>query len=194
MYDEMKRAGIPLYALESGDSVHDFDVVAFSIGYEMAYTTVLDMLGMSGIPIRSADRPDLLPLVIAGGSSSVNAEPMTPFIDLFILGEGEEVNNELLTLLRQAKREGWSKHDFLLRATELGGIYVPSLYDVDYNDDGTTRCRTRQSRSSRRRRSCTTRSALSCSAGVCAAAAFVRRGISIARYALKSMKPSYGKG
>lgn len=139
MYDEMKRAGIPIYALESGDSVHDFDVVAFSIGYEMAYTTVLDMLGMSGIPIRSADRPDLLPLVIAGGSSSVNAEPMTPFIDLFILGEGEEVNNELLTLLRQAKREGWSKHDFLLRATELGGVYVPSLYDVDYNDDGTVR-------------------------------------------------------
>ena len=139
MYDEMKRAGIPLYALESGDSVHDFDVVAFSIGYEMAYTTVLDMLGMSGIPVRSADRPDLLPLVIAGGSSSVNAEPMTPFIDLFILGEGEEVNNELLTLLRQAKCEGWSKHDFLLRATELGGIYVPSLYDVDYNDDGTVK-------------------------------------------------------
>ncbi len=69
MYDEMKRAGIPLYALESGDSVHDFDVVAFSIGCEMAYTTVLDMLGMSGIPIRSADRPDSLPLVIAGGSS-----------------------------------------------------------------------------------------------------------------------------
>ena len=106
MYDEMKRAGIPLYALESGDSVHDFDVVAFSIGYEMAYTTVLDMLGMSGIPIRSADRPDLLPLVIAGGSSSVNAEPMTPFIDLFILGEGEEVNNELLTLLRQGEARG----------------------------------------------------------------------------------------
>ncbi len=139
MYDEMKRAGIPLYALESGDSVHDFDVVAFSIGYEMAYTTVLDMLDMSGIPVRSADRPALLPLVIAGGSSSVNAEPMTPFIDLFILGEGEEVNNELLTLLRQAKREGWSKHDFLLRATELGGIYVPSLYDVDYNADGTVK-------------------------------------------------------
>ena len=139
MYEEMKRAGIPLYALESGDSVHNFDVVAFSIGYEMAYTTVLDMLDMSGIPVRSADRPALLPLVIAGGSSSVNAEPMTPFIDLFILGEGEEVNNELLTLLCQAKREGWSKHDFLLRATELGGIYVPSLYDVDYNADGTVR-------------------------------------------------------
>ena len=137
MHDEMLRAGIPLYALESGDSVHDFDVVAFSIGYEMAYTTVLDMLGMSGIPVRSADRENLLPLVIAGGSSSVNAEPMAPFIDLFILGEGEEVNNELLTLLRQAKRERWSKQKFLLQATKLGGIYVPSLYDVDYNDDGT---------------------------------------------------------
>ena len=137
MYDEMKRAGIPLYALESGDSVSEFDVVAFSIGYEMAYTTVLDMLDMSGIPVRSADRPDLLPLVIAGGSSSVNAEPMAPFIDLFILGEGEEVNNELLTLVHKAKLEGWTKHDFLLRAAALGGIYVPSLYNVDYNPDGT---------------------------------------------------------
>ena len=139
MYEEMRKANIPLYALESGDSVHDFDVVAFSIGYEMAYTTVLDMLDMSGIPVRSSQRPDLLPLVIAGGSSTVNAEPITPFIDLFILGEGEEVNNELLTLLRQAKSEGWSKHDFLLKATQLGGIYVPSLYDVDYNADGTVK-------------------------------------------------------
>ena len=139
MYEEMRKADIPLYALESGDSVHDFDVVAFSIGYEMAYTTVLDMLDMSGIPVRSSQRPDLLPLVIAGGSSTVNAEPITPFIDLFILGEGEEVNNELLTLLRQAKSEGWSKHDFLLKATQLGGIYVPSLYDVDYNADGTVK-------------------------------------------------------
>lgn len=137
MYDEMKKAGLPLYALESGDSVRDFDVVAFSVGYEMAYTTVLDMLDMSGIPVRSADRPDLLPLVIAGGSSSVNAEPMTPFIDLFILGEGEQVNNELLTLLRRAKAEGWTKREFLAQAVKLGGVYVPTMYDISYNADGT---------------------------------------------------------
>ena len=107
MFEEMKKAGLPLYALESGDSVGEFDAVAFSIGYEMAYTTVLDMLDMSGIPLRSADRPDLLPLVFAGGTACVNPEPMAPFMDLFVIGEGEEMNNELLELLHKAKLEGW---------------------------------------------------------------------------------------
>ena len=137
MYEEMKKAGIPLYALESGDPVGEFDAVAFSIGYEMAYTTVLDMLDMSGIPLRSADRPGLLPLVFAGGTAAVNAEPMAPFIDLFVVGEGEEMDNELLELLRQAQAEGWDKHDCLVRAAQIGGVYVPSLYDISYNSDGT---------------------------------------------------------
>ena len=137
MYGEMKKANIPLYALESGDSVGEFDAVAFSIGYEMAYTTVLDMLDMSGIPVRSADRPDLLPLVFAGGTACVNPEPMASFMDLFVIGEGEEMNNELLSLLHQAKLEGWSKHDFLVKAARIGGVYVPSLYDVAYKEDGT---------------------------------------------------------
>ena len=139
MYEEMKKAGMPLYALESGDSLAEFDVLAFSIGYEMAYTTVLDMLDMAGIPLRSADRPDLLPIVFAGGSACVNGEPMAPFMDLFVIGEGEEMNNELLTLLRRAKAEGWSKQAFLREAAQIGGVYVPSLYDVAYNDDGTVR-------------------------------------------------------
>ena len=137
MHEEMKKAGLPLYALESGDSVGEFDAVAFSIGYEMAYTTVLDMLDMSGIPLRSADRPDLLPLVFAGGTACVNPEPMAPFMDLFVIGEGEEMNNELLALLHRAKLEGWSKHDFLTKAAQIGGVYVPSLYDVEYKADGT---------------------------------------------------------
>ena len=137
MHEEMKKAGLPLYALESGDSVGEFDAVAFSIGYEMAYTTVLDMLDMSGIPLRSADRPDLLPLVFAGGTACVNPEPMAPFLDLFVIGEGEEMNNELLALLHRAKLEGWSKHDFLTKAAQIGGVYVPSLYDVEYKADGT---------------------------------------------------------
>ena len=136
MHDEMKQAGIPLYALESGDALSDFDSIAFSIGYEMAYTTVLDMLDMAGLPLRSAERPNLLPLVWAGGTASVNAEPMAPFIDLFVVGEGEEVNNELLCLLRQAKRENWNKQDFLIQAAQIGGIYVPSLYEVSYREDG----------------------------------------------------------
>ena len=139
MYEEMKKAGIPLYALESGDALGEFDAIAFSIGYEMAFTTVLDMLNMGGIPLRSEDRPNLLPIVMAGGTAAMNAEPMTPFIDLFIVGEGEEVNNELLALLHEAKLGGWSKHDFLVRAAQIGGIYVPSLYDVEYNEDGTVR-------------------------------------------------------
>ncbi len=137
MYGEMKKAGIPLYALESGDSTDQFDVLAFSIGYEMAYTTVLDMLDMSGLPLRTADRPELLPVVMAGGTAAVNAEPMAPFIDLFLVGEGEELDNEVLALLRTAKREGWSKQEFLVKAAQIGGVYVPSLYDISYHEDGT---------------------------------------------------------
>ena len=137
MYEEMKKADIPLYALESGDSTAEFDALAFSIGYEMAYTTVLDMLDMSGLPLRTDDRPSLLPVVMAGGTAAVNAEPMAPFIDLFLVGEGEELDNEVLDLLRIAKRENWTKHEFLTRAAQIGGVYVPSLYDISYHEDGT---------------------------------------------------------
>ena len=137
MYAEMKSAGLPLYALESGDSLDAFDVLAFSVGYEMAYTTVLDMIDQAGLPLKSREREALLPLVVVGGSAAVNAEPMADFIDLFLIGEGEEMDNELLALLQSAKREGWSKPDFLRRAAKIGGVYVPSLYDVGYKPDGT---------------------------------------------------------
>ena len=137
MYAEMKSAGLPLYALESGDSLDAFDMLAFSVGYEMAYTTVLDMIDQAGLPLRSREREALLPLVVVGGSAAVNAEPMADFIDLFLIGEGEEMDNELLALLREAKREGWSKPEFLRRAAQIGGVYVPSLYDVGYKPDGT---------------------------------------------------------
>ena len=137
MYEEMNRAGLPLYALESGDSLDQFDALAFSVGYEMAYTTVLDMLHMAGLPLRSKDRPNLLPLVFAGGSAAVNAEPVADFMDLFVIGEGEEMNNELLTLLHRAKQEGWSKREFLIQAAGIQGVYVPSLYDIAYKPDGT---------------------------------------------------------
>ncbi len=137
MYEEMNKAGLPLYALESGDSLKDFDALAFSIGYEMAYTTVLDMLNMAGIPLRREDRKGLLPLVFAGGSAAVNAEPMADFMDLFVIGEGEEMNNELLTLFHRAKLEGWSKENFLIKAAGIEGVYVPSMYDISYKADGT---------------------------------------------------------
>ena len=137
MYEEMNRAGLPLYALESGDSLDQFDALAFSVGYEMAYTTVLDMLHMAGLPLRSKDRPGLLPLVFAGGSAAVNAEPVADFMDLFVIGEGEEMNNELLTLLHRAKQENWTKQQFLTQAAQIPGVYVPSLYDIRYKPDGT---------------------------------------------------------
>ena len=137
MYEEMKRTGIPLYALESGDSLDQFDVLAFSIGYEMAYTTVLDMIDQAGLLLRSSEREGLLPLVFAGGSAAVNAEPMADFVDLFVIGEGEEMNNELLALLHTAKREAWSKREFLVKAAGIGGVYVPSLYEISYNGNGT---------------------------------------------------------
>lgn len=137
MYEQMKQNGVALYALESGDPISEHDVLAFSIGYEMAYSTVLDMMDMAGIPIHSADREDLLPLVIAGGTAALNPEPMADFIDIFLLGEGEEMNNELLALLRTAKAEGWPKQAFLEKASQIGGVYVPSFYKPVYNDDFT---------------------------------------------------------
>ena len=137
MEREMRQAGVPLYALESGDPVSEFDAVGFSIGYEMAYTTVLNMLDLAGIPLLSIERTQLTPLVFAGGSACCNPEPMARFMDLFVIGEGEEMDNELLSLLLTAKRAGWSKEEFLFRAARIEGVYVPSLYEPEYNGDGT---------------------------------------------------------
>ena len=139
MAEKMREHNIPLYALESGDPVSDFDVLGFSLGYEMAYCTVLDMLDMSGIPLRSADRPDLVPLVFAGGTSCCNPEPMAPFLDLMVLGEGEEVDIEVLRLFQKARDEGWEKRRFLVEAARIQGVYVPSLYEPSWNADGTLR-------------------------------------------------------
>ena len=137
MEEEMRKNSLPLYGLESGDALSEFDAIAFSIGYEMAYTTVLNMLDMGGIPLRSADREALLPLVFCGGTSCCNGEPMSPFMDLMLVGEGEEMDNELLSLLLRAKSEGWNKKAFLLEAAKIEGVYVPSLYEPVYNSDGT---------------------------------------------------------
>ena len=136
MEREMRSAGLPLYALESGDPLGSFDAIGFSLGYEMAYTTVLDMLDLGGVPLRSSERTSLLPLVFAGGSSCCNIEPMAEFLDLAILGEGEEVDSEVLELLRSAKREDWDKRRFLRAAADIPGVYVPGLYDVAYDAAG----------------------------------------------------------
>ena len=137
MEEEMRREGLPLYGLESGDPVSDFDILGFSLGYEMAYSNVLNLLDLAGLPLRSADRDESHPLVIAGGTCAYNPEPLAPFIDLFSLGEGEEVTVELIQLYRKARREGWSRRDLLLAAAQIPGLYVPSLYEVTYQPDGT---------------------------------------------------------
>ena len=137
MEEEMRKAGIPLYGLESGDPIRDFDIIGFSVGYEMAFAGILNMLDLAGVPVRAEDRPDLSPLVIAGGTAMYNAEPVADFIDIVSLGEGEDVTVELIELYRRAKREGWTKHQLLVAAAQVPGLYVPSLYEVTYHDDGT---------------------------------------------------------
>ncbi len=137
MEEEMRKADMPLFALESGDPITNFDIVAFSVGYEMAFTAILNMLDLAKIPLRSAQRDGLTPLVIAGGTAMYNAEPIADFIDLVSLGEGENITVELVELHRKARREGWNKAEFLRAAAQLDGIYVPSLYDISYHDDGT---------------------------------------------------------
>ena len=136
MEEEMRKAGIPLFALESGDPITNFDIVAFSVGYEMAFPAILNMLDLAHIPMRAADRKDLTPLVIAGGTAMYNAEPIADFVDLVSLGEGEDLTEEIVELHRRARREGWSKAEFLRAAAKLDGVYVPSLYDIKYCEDG----------------------------------------------------------
>lgn len=129
----MRENDIPLFALESRDPVKDFDFVGFTLQYEMSYTNVLAMLDLAGIPLRSKDRKELSPIVVAGGPCVCNAEPLADFIDLFFLGEGEEVDLEVIDLYKECKKNGDSKEAFLRKASQIEGVYVPSLYDIEYD-------------------------------------------------------------
>ena len=133
----LRKEGEPLYALESLDPIKDFDFILFTLQYEMSYTGVLNMLDLAGVPVLAKERTGLWPIVAAGGPCACNPEPLADFVDLFILGEGEEVNLEITDLYMQAKKEGWDKQRYLKEAAKIGGVYVPSLYDVSYNADGT---------------------------------------------------------
>ena len=137
--EELKKADLPLYALESLDPLSDFDIVGFTLQYELSFTNILNMLKLGGIPVFSKDRKDLKNLVVAGGPCACNAEPLADFVDLFMLGEGEEVMHELMDLYKASKLANESKEEFLKKAAQLGGVYVPSLYDVAYNEDGTVK-------------------------------------------------------
>ncbi len=134
----MRENDIPLYALESLDPVADFDFIGFTMQYELSYTTVLNMLDLAGIPLFSAERGDKLgQIVVAGGPCVCNPEPLADFFDLFILGEGEEVNLELMDLYLEYKKKGGTRSEFLRAAAQIPGIYVPSFYHFSYNEDGT---------------------------------------------------------
>ncbi len=133
----MISENIPLFALESRDPISEFDIIGFTLQYELSYTNLLNMLKLGGIPIRSQDRKELKNLVVAGGPCACNPEPLADFVDLFFLGEGEEVDLEVIDLYEKFKENGGSKEDFLLEASKIEGVYVPSLYDFAYNDDGT---------------------------------------------------------
>lgn len=134
----MRENDIPLYALESLDPIKDFDFIGFTMQYELSYTNVLNMLDLAGIPVFASERSEELgQIVIAGGPCVCNPEPLADFFDLFILGEGEEVNLELMDLYSEMKKSGATRKEFLIRAAQIEGVYVPSLYSFNYNEDGT---------------------------------------------------------
>ena len=136
MKEQMERLDIPLYCLESKDPLTDFDIIGFSLEYELAYTNVLAMLRLSGIPLRAADRDERWPLIISGGPCVCNAEPMADFFDVMQLGEGEQMLQDICAAVEQGKKQGWNKEQLLLELAKIPGVYVPSFYDVTYREDG----------------------------------------------------------
>lgn len=143
MEAEMRKNNIPLWAVESGDRLLDFDFVGFTLQYELCYSNVLNMLDLANIPLLSKDRDDSIPIVIGGGPCSYNAEPIADFFDLFFIGEGEEAVCEIVALHKEMKEKGtYTRKAFLHEAAKIEGFYVPSLYDVTYNEDGTVKAYT----------------------------------------------------
>ncbi len=139
MEDKMRKNGIPLFSLETREPVKDFDFIGFTLQYEMSYTNILNMLDLAGVPLLSADRKEGHPFVCAGGPCAYNPEPLADFVDFFMLGEGEEIINEVMDAYGQWKKESVSREDFLNKIVGIEGIYVPGFYDVSYNGDGTVK-------------------------------------------------------
>ena len=137
--EEMKQANIPLYGLESLEPLTEFDIIGFTLQYELSFNTILNMLTLAGIPLKCSERTGLNHLVVAGGPCACNPEPLADFIDLFMLGEGEEVMMDLMDAYKESKHSNDTKEQFLLKASKIEGIYVPSLYEVSYHDDNTVK-------------------------------------------------------
>lgn len=137
MEEQMRKNNVPLFALESGDYIKDFDIIGFTLMYELCYTNVLNMLDLAGIPLYSKDRTELAPIICVGGPCACNPEPIADFVDIVFLGDGEDSTNAVLDLLKECKKCGATKQEFLLKAKDITGVYVPSLYKDSYNADGT---------------------------------------------------------
>lgn len=137
MEELMRKNNVPLFALESGDYIKDFDIIGFTLQYELCYTNVLNMLDLAGIELYSKDRTELTPLICCGGPCACNPEPIVDFMDIVFLGDGEESTEEVLDLLKECKKNGSTKQEFLQKAKDIRGVYVPSFYQDSYNDDGT---------------------------------------------------------
>ena len=139
MEDLMRENNIPLLSMESHTPISEFDMVGFTLQYEMSYSNVVNMLSLGNIPLKSKDRGEDDPFVCAGGPCAYNGEPLADIIDFFILGEGEEVNNEIMDEYKRWQKTGESREDYLKAISKIEGIYVPSFYDVTYNEDGTVK-------------------------------------------------------
>ena len=139
MEEKMRENNIPLFGLESRESIRHFDIVAFTLQYELCYTNILNMLDLAGIPLLKEDRKEGDPFVLVGGSCAYNSEPMTDFIDAALLGEGEEMNIEVINEYKAWKKSGEPREKFLERIAKIEGVYVPSFYDVEYNEDQTVK-------------------------------------------------------
>lgn len=137
MEEEMRKNEIPLFSIETKTSLSEFDVIGFTLQYELSFSTILNMLSLGGVPLLSKDRHSLKNLVVGGGPCASNPEPIADFFDVFQLGDGEELMNEFLDLYAEYKKKNATKEEFLVAAAKIPGIYVPSLYDVSYNEDGT---------------------------------------------------------
>lgn len=137
MEEQMRKNNVPLFALESGDYIKNFDIIGFTLMYELCYTNVLNMLDLAGIPLYSKDRTELAPIICVGGPCACNPEPIADFVDIVFLGDGEDSTNAVLDLLKECKKKGATKQEFLLKAKDITGVYVPSFYKDSYNADGT---------------------------------------------------------
>ncbi len=138
MAEEMRREHIPLFSLESRTPVSEFDMLGVTLQYEMSYSNILDALAMAGIPLRSAERTSG-PFVIAGGPCAFNPEPLADFFDIFVLGDGEQSTHDTIDMFLKWKESGLPRSEYLKMCAQIPGVYVPSLYDVEYNADGTVR-------------------------------------------------------